>query len=1749
MISHHVKPGKQIPQWTSRRFFLLVLAILALMLQISASSVQAQTPSWSFSPSGLGGENLSNPTSLQFGPDNRLYVSQQNATIYAYNVVRNGENDYDVINTETINLVKDFVPNHNDDGTPNTSNSRQVTGIYLTGSPNNPVLYVSSSDSRIGAGGGGGDANLDTNSGVISRLTCISGMNANNQCTNWEKVDLVRGLPRSEENHSSNGMALDAANNILYLASGGFTNAGAPSNNFAFITEYALSAAILSIDLNAISALPIQNDTTRYPGYTYKWIYDLPTVDDPTRSNVNGVNNPNAPNYNGIDPNDPFGGNDGLNQARIVPGGPVQIASPGYRNLYDVIITEAGRMYGVDNGANGGWGGHPAGEADYDDEVNDSTPATGLCTNNFISGEPGSNSTGPGGDPQVNNDNDLHYIRPLQPGEFNYVAPNQPYYGGHPVPIRGNPAGAGLYTKGTHTLNPNNGSDAYWRTAVVLDANGNPVPQVSLPVDWPPVPVTQGYAAECDFRDAGYTDGALSVYGPSTNGLAEYTASNFNNALKGDLLLAAFNGNIYYVNLNTAGDRATNCPTPWYYQTPLGAKSKVGECTTSFASGFGSTPLDVIAQGDDDIFPGTVWSVTYGADNVTVFEPADYSGIDIPTCEGTDDDTIDEDGDGYTNADEIDNGTNPCSASSQPADFDSMVEFNGFKRSNLLDNDDDNDGIVDVNDSFAWDASNGIAYNLPFNLDLFNNTGYGFGSIGFTGLMTNGTTNYLQQFPQNDSLIFGGTSGLFTVPVVSEGDAYQNVNTQENGFQFGVNVGVATGPYVVRTRVEGPFFNGQAPQPFQSLGLQIGTGNQANYLKFVVNQQGFQVLVETNNVVTETNIPITNWASVLSNTDEIDLFLLVSPADGVVTPYYKIDDAPIIMVNPMTVPAGSPLLQAIQGTYTINGIASKLAVGAISTSTGTGPEFGATWDLFYINQAGAPTVVNTIDDVNVLVGAASSEVDLALVFSDDFGVNNLTFTAKSNNGSVVTTSISGTSLNLTFGQPGTAQVTVTADDGSSTAVDTFTVTVQDVPDFALRINAGGPAFTDSQGNQWIADANFTGGTTFSTGNAIDNTTNDALYQTERYNNFSYNISVPAPGIYTVNLYLAEIYFGAPGGGSGGGAGSRVFNVSIEGQPFLSSYDIFVEAGGALKPIIETANVQVSDGTLNIQFSNITNNAKVSALEILGNISGNDETPILVVPIPNQTSAEGDTIGNLGLAVSATGGDGNLSYAISNAPDGVAIEPTNGQIFGTIADDAANNSPYSVTITVDDNDANSADAQTINFIWTVTAPDVIEPGDIVYRINAGGPQIAASPIPWAADQAVNGSDASGPANPGTPSPYVTLPSGGDKTYGTGAAITNTTGAPNALFQTERWFPSGTANGTMAWAFPVTSGDYTVKLYFAEIFPDAGTVGTRVFDVNIEGQPALTDYDQFSEAGALNVALVETFNVTISDGVLNIDLIGDIDGPGGNVENPNIKGIEIIAAETVVTPALVFTPATLDLTVAEGGSTGANFVLTTSDSSILPAVAFSDNADWLTVNGAGNGVVINTDGLTPDTYMALVTASANGYTSAILAVNLTVSAPPPVTSLDGSVELQGRSAAPSAQWVTELAVTLYQPGTATIVESFTVMTDSSGVFSITNLTPGSYDVAVKGANTLQVIVPVTLLEGLNTQPFGVLLAGDANNNNLINLQDFSILSTTYNLVAGDTNYDARADFNGDGTVNLADFSLLSSNYNQQGEAPGN
>lgn len=1247
------------------------LIITCFFLGALFSNLQAQ--SFSQSELDLNGNDLAfGATSLMYGPDGRLYVAEYpTGAIKVFTIQRNTATDYEVSAVEVIDGIQ-TMPDHNDDGTLHSSADRQVTGLTVAGTASNPIIYVSSSDVRIGAGSGGGngDVGLDTNSGVITRFIWNGG--------SWDVVDLVRGLPRSEENHATNGLELTTINGTDYLivASGGFTNAGSPSTNFVYTCEYALSGAVLSIDLDAINALPVLSDNGR------SYIYDLPTLDDPSRPNVNGITDPNTPGYNGVDVNDPFGGNDGLNQAVEVAGGPVQIFSPGYRNAYDLVVTQSGALYVTDNGANPGWGGFPVNEGG------------GSATNDYDSAEPGSQS--PSAGEEIDNVDHLQLVttnlQTYVPGSL---------YGGHPNPTRANPSGAGLYV----APNANNNTGAVFRT-LTYDPDGSTPgsttnANIALPANWPPVlaanPIEGDWIGPTVNNPDGPEDNPVATWGTNTNGIDEYTASNFGGAMQGDLLAGHNGGNIRRVQLNGSGT--------------------LQNLNQTFLSGIGGNALGITCNSDLDAFPGTIWAGTLNG-KIVVFEPSDAVNCIDPGQPGYDA-NADYDNDGYTNQDEEDNGTDPCNGGSQPTDFDKVA--GAPFTSDLNDTDDDADGISDSIDPFQLgDPTSGgsDAFAIPVNNDLFNDQ-QGLGGIfglGLTGLMNNGDTgaNWLDWLDDidagpNPNDVLGGAPGLMTSHMTS-GTAMGNTNTQEKGYQYGVQTNSSSGGFTVSgnlINLTGPLrLYGNNAAVGGELGHFIGDGTQSNYIKIVLTTAGITALQEINDVPqTPINIPIS-----VGNrpTAGIIFYFVVNPSNGQVDLEYAIDGGSRNTIG--TITAQGSILNAIQQT------GQDLAVGFIGTSGTNGVELEGTWD--FLNVVGeVPTIAQQLPNITRAINASNESIDLSNYFNDDNGTGNLTYTVFQNSNPAIGASISGNNLSLTFpGTPAVSNITVRATDNDSFFVDnSFTVTVTDAPIALYRVNSGGPEIGAIDGGlDWeedsvasnsaflsVAGTNqiFTSTNMPVDGSVDQSTTPLDIYATERYDNspgapnLTYSFPVPQSGNYEVRLYMGNSFGGTSQ------AGTRIFDAEIEGVvlPLLNDIDLSGTYGHQTGTVISHI-LKVTDGTLDVSFLHgALENPLINAIEILD--ADDSDTPIYVNPIANQFSNPGEQLSGA-LGVNAFGGDGNLQYLASNLPTGVTIEPTNGQISGTISPAAEANSPYNVTITVNDSDGSNTDTTSINFIWTV-----------------------------------------------------------------------------------------------------------------------------------------------------------------------------------------------------------------------------------------------------------------------------------------------------------------------------------------------------------------------------------------------------------------------------------------------------------------
>ncbi len=152
------------------------------------------------------------------------------------------------------------------------------------------------------------------------------------------------------------------------------------------------------------------------------------------------------------------------------------------------------------------------------------------------------------------------------------------------------------------------------------------------------------------------------------------------------------------------------------------------------------------------------------------------------------------------------------------------------------------------------------------------------------------------------------------------------------------------------------------------------------------------------------------------------------------------------------------------------------------------------------------------------------------------------------------------------------------------------------------------------------------------------------------------------------------------------------------------------------------------------------------------------------------------------------------------------------------------------------------------------------------------------------------------------------------------------------------------------------------------------------------------------------------------------------------------------------------------------------------------------------------------------------------------------------LVGHVNWQGRPAQPSD--LQQLPVTLTLKTGSSEINYPPQSTDASGSFrvNVAGLPNGTYDWRVKGPQYLSKSGTV-VIDGSPQVNFevGLMLVGDINNDDVVNVVDFNMMKLTFGKTVGDPGYDARADFNGDQGINITDFNLEKNNFGQTGSPP--
>lgn len=159
--------------------------------------------------------------------------------------------------------------------------------------------------------------------------------------------------------------------------------------------------------------------------------------------------------------------------------------------------------------------------------------------------------------------------------------------------------------------------------------------------------------------------------------------------------------------------------------------------------------------------------------------------------------------------------------------------------------------------------------------------------------------------------------------------------------------------------------------------------------------------------------------------------------------------------------------------------------------------------------------------------------------------------------------------------------------------------------------------------------------------------------------------------------------------------------------------------------------------------------------------------------------------------------------------------------------------------------------------------------------------------------------------------------------------------------------------------------------------------------------------------------------------------------------------------------------------------------------------------------------------------------------------------PLVQINGAVTLQGRHTPPNTDWSEAVTFSIYHVGSGTALFTTSTATDTSGHFLvIPPLPPANYDIRVKNRHSLRRLTAnVTLVAGVNTVNCGILLEGDANDNNVITGLDLSILAQNFGLCTPLDNIACPAtgcaDFNQSGCVTGPDLSLIATNFGQVGQ----
>jgi hypothetical protein len=551
--------------------------------------------------------------------------------------------------------------------------------------------------------------------------------------------------------------------------------------------------------------------------------------------------------------------------------------------------------------------------------------------------------------------------------------------------------------------------------------------------------------------------------------------------------------------------------------------------------------------------------------------------------------------------------------------------------------------------------------------------------------------------------------------------------------------------------------------------------------------------------------------------------------------------------NPVAAPGGATLnittSSAVGGSYTITiqGVSGSLNHTATVTLNVTDFTISVSPSSRSVVQGnGVPFTVT-----DTAAGGFSSSVNFTASGLPSGATASFSPTSVAGSGSSTMTVATTTSTPV-----GSYPLTVTGStSGGLSHSGNTTLNVTAIGSFSpIRINAGGPAYTDTLGNVWAADSNYNAGGVNTTTNPISGTPDQVLYKDWRWGpNMSspliYTFTGIPNGNYSVTLDFVEAKSAV--------AGNRVFNVSINGTAVLSNFDIYGTAG-LNNAYPQTFGVGTSTGKIVIQFTPVSGTLPPTVCAIA--ILAASPSPTLSSITPNN--------GAQGGSVPVTISGSNLTGATINLPPGVTasgVTLTSGSITARFnISGTASTGQQNVTVT-----AGGVTSNAVTF--------TVNPAPSLSGISPNnGAQRGSVPV------TISGSNLTGATI--NPPPGITV-----------SGVTVTSGSITATFGISGSAPSGQQNVTVT-AGGVTSNAVTFTVNLAPSLsgitpnggPEGGAVSVTITGSNLTGA-TLNPVSGITFSGVTVTAssINATFNIsnTASTGAQNVTV-----NAGGVNSNP-------------------------------------------------------------------------------------------------------------------------------------------------------------------------------------------------------------------------------------------------------------------------